>query len=353
MAVKPIVKTISPWDTEVGTQIYFTYSGNTPVANRAMIYDAASLKLVYDVTRETTSLFHWIDPGVLKPNSTVTNGNGNKYCIQIEIKDNTGATSMLSDKAYFWCFSKPDFYYTTPIEDESIITSNINLNLVYSQAEDEQIHNYRHSLYDSAKTLVMQSDAFFDSEGYNYTFKGLSNKTSYYLRTEGVTRNGMSLDTGYVRVNINYYDPEKYEILILDSDTNATVYGQTQMICIDANEDEKDYVFFNSMVRLISRTVTWESNYNITGDFSMQLKISNLHACGDILTMYNKERKKYTLSINQYLFDNGTVRYCLRAFNGVSTYTLYSRPLNVLNTDVAALNIRRKNNIYSLDVIIL
>ncbi len=280
MAVKPIVKTISPWDTEVGTQIYFTYSGNTPVANRAMIYDAASLKLVYDVTRETTSPFHWVDPGVLKPSRTATNGNGNKYCIQIEITDNTGATSMLSDKVYFWCFSKPNFYYIEPVEDENILTPNISLQLTYIQAENEQIHNYRHSLFDAAKTLIAQSDTFFDAEGYNYTFKGLDNKATYYLRTEGLTRNGMSLDTGYVRVNINYYNPEKYEILTLESDDNATVYGQTKMICIDANEDEKDYVFFNSFVRLLSRSVTWESNYSITGEFSMQLKI----ACYAIVT---------------------------------------------------------------------
>lgn len=351
MGAKPVINSINPWDATQGQVINFQYSGAIPVSNRAVIYDAATLRVVYDDVYTSTALSHYIPPNAFKVEDYEPNGNGHKYAIQIQVQDSNGITSPYSDKVFFWCFATPQFYYTYPVSETTTDQASINVKLVYSQADGEKIYNYRHQLYDNSKILVSMSDTFFDEENYEYTFKGLENMTAYYVRAQGITKNGLSLDTGMVKFYVNRFVSETFDVLGLQSDLNASVYGMSNMICIDANEDAGDFVYLNSTVQLGEKSITYEKNYKIARDFTMQLKFTKLWNNGIILYMYNKNNPSNTITIDQYLFDDDTIRYCLKVFNGIATYVLYSEPIIAQHNDYVVLNIRRINNVFSLEAI--
>lgn len=352
MAVKPIISTIIPWDTTVGTNIAFSYSGNLPVTAKGIIKNASTLETrwTYEETviRDNDGRYlFYIAPNTLKANSADVDGNGNKYSIQLIVTDNEGNISPISDKEYFWCFETPQCYYNKPNYDEVIGSPNIELELVYSQSNGEKIYSYRHYLYDNSRNLVVISDHFYDETGFSYIFRGLDNKTSYYIRTQGITKNGMPVDTGYLRIFTDYGTPEVYSILGLESDANATVYGHSNMICIDADEDDEDYIFINSLVQVIRKKITYQTNYTIARDFTLQLKFTKVLFNGLLLKMYNKEYPDYTITIDSYYFYDNLIRYCLKVFNGLATYVLYTDGLELQNDDYVVLTLRRVNNAFS------
>ena len=304
MAAKPIISTIAPWDSTRGTNIFFSYSGNLPVKARGVIRDASTLELIWNKTKsvmrdEKTGMWMlYVEPNGISQRGG--NGNGTKYCIQITAIDADDNESSISDKSYFWCLADPLFYYNEPVENSTIETSYVNLKLVYSQANGEKIYTYRHFLYDNSKNIITMSNHYYNEDGFDYSFKGLDNKTSYYIRTQGTTKNGMILDTGYVQIFTSYGEPETYSILELSSDDNATVYGRTNMICIDADEDASDYIFLNSLVQLIKKKITYQNNYTIHRDFTLQIKITKLFYNGLLLKMYSKENPDCIITVDSY-----------------------------------------------------
>lgn len=354
MAVKPLISTITPWDATVGVNIAFSYSGNLPVRAKGIIQNASTLETRWTgenpvVRGEDGKYLFYIPANTLKADIKDVNGNGNKYCIQITVFDGNDIASTISDKAYFWCLSTPEFYYTKPNVDEKITTASIELNIIYNQLEGEKLYSFRHYLYDNSKNLISISDYFYDDSGLIYFFKGLENKTSYYVRSQGVTKNGIPVDTGYSHIFTDYGDIENYALLGLTSDDNATVYGDTNMICIDADEDPEYYIYINSYVQLIKKKVTYQTNYTIPRDFTLQIKITKLLYCGLLLKMYNKENPDCIITLDSYYFDDNKIRYCLKVFNGIATYVLYTVDgFSVENDDVMVITIRRINNFFSL-----
>lgn len=356
MAVKPIISTITPWDTTVGTNITFSYSGNLPVTAKATIKDASTLKTVL-VVSDSVSLIEdgrynlYIPANVLKVNVSDINGNGNKYSIQLYVTDNNNSNSPLSDKAYFWCFTTPEFYYQYPETEQTIEGSSVASIVVYQQQEGESLYTYRHYLYDNSKNLIRMSDHFYDESNLQYTFKGLENSTSYYIRCQGQTKSGMILDTGFIHFYTIYGEVEDYSIIGVTSDDNATVYGTTNLILIEANEDPDLYIYINSLVQLRKKKITYETNYKIARDFTLQIKITKVRYNGLLLQMHNKNYPDCDITLDSYVFDDGLLRYCLKVNNGIATYVLYTEGFEADNDDYVVVTIRRVNNVFSLDAV--
>lgn len=354
MAVKPIISMITPWDSTVGTNIVFSYSGNLPVFAKAVVRNASTLTIIWTSTKTVVSdtegryLFN-IEANAFKANPADADGNGNKYCIQITTVDNNNESSAVSDKTYFWCFATPEFYFYKPEAEAMIENTYIQADLIYTQSNGEKIYSYRYYLYDNSKCLIAMSDQFYTDDDFEYFFKGVENKTSYYVRAQGITKNGIPLDTGYVHVFTNYDQVENYSILSLESDDNATVTGLTNMICIDADEDSNDYIFINSLVQLIGKKVTYQTNYKIARDFTMQIKITKVLYNGVLIIMFNKNNPDCIVTLDSYVFDDGLLRYCLKASNGIATYVLYTEGMEAENDDYIVITIRRINNLFSLD----
>lgn len=337
MAVKPIISSMTPWDATHDYKVYFSYSGDLPVSNRLIIYNASNLETVYDQSETASHFYHTV------PACTLTNGT--KYCAQLTITDINGITSVISDKVYFWCLSTPQFYYALP-SSENITTPSVTLRVVYIQAEGEQLYSYQHYLYDNSKTQLTRTDIYYTDENMEYTFNGLTNKAGYYLRTIGTTKNGISVDTGYKRVYINYEQEDEFEFLTLTSDLNGTVTGHTNMICIDADEDSNDYVFLNSYVQLVDNEIHYSSDFNIEDDFTLSIKITKLLHDGTLLLLSNGTHN-IRLSSNLY---EGSIVYRLTANNGLTDYNIFAGPLVLSDDDVIVIHIRRIKNLYKLYV---
>ena len=346
MATKPVISNMTPWDATQEKVINFTYSGNLPVSNRATVYDASTLEVVYDVTQITPSFTHTIPANTLRITRLEPNGNGHKYAIEIRVTDSNGTESPVSDKAYFWCLATPTFAYSFPTENANIDTPTVYFKVVYSQANGEELYSYKHYLYDNTKNEIASSDMNYTLDNLEYSFKGLTNHTSYYLRTVGVTKNGIEVDTGMRHVFINYENTGSYAIMNAESDLNATVTGYTNIICIDATESADDYIFLNSCVQIMDKKVTYETNFKINRDFTMQLKLTRLWYNGRICYMTNGTNH---IEITSYVFDDETVRYCMKANNGLTDYVLYSDALNVTNLDFVVITLRRIGNFFSFN----
>lgn len=346
MAVKPVINSITPWDATVGKMISFSYSGNLPVSNRAIIYNAVNLEVVYDEKQNTSSLIHNIPANVLKTDNKEKNGNGHKYAIEIEVTDNEGTVFLRSDKVYFWCLATPEFYYTTPINDANIDTPTINFETYYAQENGEKLYSYRHYLFDNTKNEIASSDMNYTSDNLSYSFKGLNNHASYFIQTVGVTQNGINVDTGKLHFFVNYENTGNFAIMNAESDDNATVTGYTNIVSIDSNEDADSYVLLGSYVQLLDQSITYETNYKIERDFTMQLKVSHVQDNRRILYMTNKTNK---IEITSYIFDDGTVRYYLTVDNGLTKYVRYSDPLTVDDNDSVIISLRRIENLYNFN----
>ena len=337
---KPTILSMTPWDANNDYNIRFSYSGNLPVSNRMIIYDAGSLQLVYDQVQQGSQPYHTISANTLR--------NGAKYAAQMTVTDNNGITSVISSKVYFWCFETPAFYYTRPM-GENITIPSVTLEVFYSQSDGEQLYSYQHFLYDNTHTQIAQSDIFYTLDNLSYTFNGLANKAGYYLRTVGKTKNGIPLDTninGEKRIFINYDEEDEFAFLTLKSDINGTVTGNTNMISINADEDDDDYVFLNSYVQLIDREVNYTTNFNIEGDFTLSLKLTQLMFDGTLLLMSNGNS---TIRLTSNIYE-GQIVYRLIVNNTLTEYNIFAGPMTLLNNDVIVIHIRRVKNLYKLVV---
>ena len=354
MAVKPVVHPISPWDANIGKEIRFTYEGTLPVSCRVTILNASTMKMNYDMRHVPVysgdSFLIYLEGKSTNPSMEKID-NGDKYCIQVECIDNNGEISPVSDKVYFWCLSEPTFTYITPMQDQMIEQSSLDISLSYNQANGDDLHDYRHYLYDNTRNVIATSDIFYNDMGLDYSFKGIENKTAYYVRSQGTTKRGMSLDTGLVKVYVNYPTVGSFNILDLKSDENATVIGNTNMIVIEPNEQDEDFIYINSCVQLIGKTITYENNFKIPRDFSMQIKLTKTHLDTVICFMKNKANPNCHITIGQYEFDDG-VRYSLKAYNGLTTYVLYTDPIICDNDDFIVVNVKRIKNVYSITALL-
>ena len=340
MAVKPLIGSMTPWDATTDYNINFTYSGALPVSNRMIVYNAANMEVVYDDREVTPRFSHRLSANTLM--------NGMKYAVQIEVTESTGEISPISDKAYFWCLKQPDFYYSSPAAEVNIQSSNILLNLAYSQEDGELLYSYRHSLYDNSKTEVSTSDMFYNSEGLEYSFRGLKNHNTYYIRSVGVTKNGINLDTGYLRFFVNYENQETFHMMNTESDDNATVTGYTNMVSVDADGNQDDYVILASYVQLVDNSLTYSKGFKVAEDFTCSLKITKLRREEQLLEMFNGEGENIRLL--SIILEDGEIMYRLIVNNGLTDYNLFSEPMMLSDDDNIIVHIRRKNNIYLLNV---
>ena len=232
---KPIVKTVHAFDASAAHTIEFTWSGNQAYNNRMIIYDALTQAPIYDNTYSTNhyTLNHEIPANTLE--------NDKKYAVQIQVFDVNGTASALSDKYYFYTISVPLFYFDGLVDGQMLYSPSISLDLIYSQSGTENLIWVMYHLYDAAKTLITETSADY-SLTMSHSFKGLGNKTSYYVRATGVTVHGMALDTGYVKFTTSYQNPTAYARVYAEAneDTGFVNY-YSNIVIISPDEDDYEY----------------------------------------------------------------------------------------------------------------
>ena len=337
---KPQINKINPLDATKDNIISMSYVGNMPYSNRIVIYDATTLAVLYDNTSTNTnySIEHII------PANTLTNGK--KYAIQGQVFDINGNVSVLSDKAYFYCLATPLFYFSNVNDGDIINTASIFATLVYQQSDFEDLNEYRYYLYDSTKNLLVESETFYGADNLNYAYRGLEDDKFYYIRVIGNTVKGIQLDTGYVKIFVNYENPEDYKLIYAECDPkNSIVTYQTNFVVINPSDTTTEYEFNNGWINLVDKTLLYDKDFIVNGDFTMSIRGKGMYRNQTIMRASN-ENEGFTLS--SYIYDDGQMRYKLSIPNGLCNYILYSEPIMPEEQDIVTIHIRRINNVYQL-----
>lgn len=338
---KPNIVRMSPVDSTKDFVISMTYSGTLPYSNRIILYDATTLAVLYDNTIE--NLNYSIEQTV--PANTLTNGK--KYAVQGQVFDINGKASALSDKMYFWCLATPSFYFDGINNEQIIDTASIYANLVYEQSDWEDIGEYRFYLYDEVKQLLVESETFYGTDHLTYAYRGLSDDKFYYIRAVGTTVNGIQMDTGYIKIFINYENPEDYKLIYAEcNEQNSMVTYQTNFVVINPSDTTAEYEYENGWINLIDKTLTYDKDFIVNGDFTMSIRGKDMYRNATILKCSN-DTMGFTLS--SYIYDDGSMRYKLLVPNGLCNYILYSEPIMPEEQDIVTIHIRRINNIYQIE----
>lgn len=314
---KPIVNRPKPIDAAKDNVISMSYAGTLPYSNRIIIYDATSLAVVYDNT--TTNTNYSIEHTIPANNLT----NGKKYAVQGQVFDINGNASALSDKVYFWCLATPLFYFSNVKNGDTFDTASIFATLVYQQSDWEDINEYRYYLYDEVKSLLLESETFYGTDNLTYSYRGLDDDKFYYIRAVGNTVNGIQLDTGYIKIFINYENPEDYKLIYAEcNEKNSVVTYQTNFVVINPS-DTTEYEYENGWVNLLNKTLTYDKEFIVNGDFTMTIRCKDMYRNQTILRPSN-ENEGFALS--SYIYDDGQMRYKLSVPNGLCNYILLNKP---------------------------
>lgn len=265
----PSIAAIQPFDPLYEQNIDFYYEDNQVYKNRVVIIDNQSNTTVYDKTQESMRSY------VTIPAKTLIAGK--QYLIQVQVFDINNNHSNLSDAVLFQCFSTPLLSFIEITDEEIYRNASINLNLSYSQAENEQIKDYQFVLYTENKIIESISEVFYSSTLSPYTFYSLKNNTKYYIRAYGETVNGMKMDTGYVAINIQYNQiPANIAFQLTNEYNKGYIQIETNILSPGYELENDNYEFKDGCVILKNNSLTYNEGFEITDDFSLFVSANKL-----------------------------------------------------------------------------
>lgn len=342
----PSILPIIPFDPSNAYNIEFVYQDVQSVKNRAVITDNETGSIVYDSTQSTMRLFH-----TLPANTLIA---GKKYLAQIQVFDEDGNSSNLSDAVLFLCFTTPEFYFKNLANGTVYKQASITLNLMYGQSENEQLKNYQIIQYNALKVQTDASSVMYEKENLSYTFYGLENNATYYYRAIGETQNGMHLDTGYIEVNVQLTVVPVDAAIQLENDYwNGVVRLIFNIRDVHYTLTGDDYTFNNGMATLNNTTLTYDEGFTAQSDFSLFCQ-ANKVALGTFLEIENGLVCVSTLKIcDSYYCKIGVKNSDFAQYVklGNAEVTNDGQLLLDPNKEYVTLIIRRRNGYYALEVI--
>lgn len=340
---KPYINKIVPFDGNKEYEISISWTGNRSHANRIIIYDNETNDIVFDDLVSTFSLKHTIPAYTLN--------NGKAWVIQAQTFDEENISSALSDKVLFYTFETPTFHFSNLPENSKITNASLAASVYYYSSDWENISSYVFYLYDSTKKQLLESSTLNDDVNISYIYRGLENNTDYYIRCVGRTVNNMPLDTGYVLVNVRYENPNTYaRIYSTPRPEQGCVHVATNLIIVQYNGTDS-FEYEDGMIYLKDKTLYYDEGFEIQNNSTFILRGMNLWQNANLLKSKNKN-SEYELCLSSHIYANGQLRFRLTVQNGVGTYLIYSSPQVFENEDMITIAIRRKNNIYQLEVFI-
>jgi len=272
------IHTIAPFDSSVGTNINFTWSGNQIYKVRCIIKNNATGVTAYDSTIDTMKQVY-----ILPPTPTLINGT--KYVAYITVFDvNNNESTIQNIGTPFYCFTTPTFNLSVSNGD-IIRASSYSIGLTYSQVESELLNWFNITLYSYQKTLVDSSGQIYDTTNLSYIVSNLQNATQYYIRATGETVNGMSLDTGYVLVTVSYTTAQVFSTLELNNISDTGAIEIKSNIISAEGESESDVTYIDGeSADLRDNSVIFKEGFLLDGDFTKIYKFSKATRNKSIIT---------------------------------------------------------------------
>lgn len=264
-----IIHPITPFDSAKGTTISFTWNGNQIYKVRCIIKKNETNDTVFDETIST-----------MKPVFTISNEsglvNGTYYVAFITVFDVDDNESMIQNIGTpFYCFSTPTFKLS--ISNDAIIkSSTYSIDLIYSQAEKEELDSYKISLYSYQKAELQTTGYMYDLSHASFIISELENAKDYYVRAIGTTINGMQLDTGYIHITTAYVQHNVFHVMELNNRADIGGIEIRSNIISTEGHSEKPVVYLEGGgVDLTDNKIDYTNGFMIEGDFSAIFKIRN------------------------------------------------------------------------------
>lgn len=369
MVTKPTINPIIPIDKTIGGTVTFTLTYSTTlIKNKLTLYRVSTNDIIWEDEVYGDVYSHTIPANLqdMTYDGNVIGDNwdyGNKYALTITVYDDDPdpeERTAVSDKIYFWVYSTPTFEIVNIEDGATYTSSNIKPELIYQQDQGESLSRYKISLYDNNKKQIKTSgDVDVVTSGssafpFYYNFVNLENDKdmSYYVRATGKTSEGTLLDTGYIGFSLDYTEAEGDGYLKLESDDYGTVTVTTNIIAVEPDENPEEFVIENSQVELFDKSLTYDSNYDIEDNFTLSLKMTHTVTRSEnpnsILTMRNGS---HNIRLTSYVYDDDTLRYHLIVNNGLCDANYYSDALEVTDSDIVIVHIRRINDMYQLEAL--
>lgn len=310
----PLIKKIPAFDPSLNYSVEFSYEGNQAVKNRAIIIDNETYQTVYDNEQERMRLDHVIVANTLEPGKT--------YQIRIKVYDNFGNESDFSSPVLFYCYTIPSFSFTDITDDMIHRTSVLPVTLNYSQPEGETFNECQISLYTYDYVLSSTSSVLYDTSNLSHTFYGLQNESVYYVRATGRTTHDMPLDTGYIKVNIQYV--MKYSNVIfrvLNLPEIGSISMSSNIIDIEYKLENENYTLKDGELAIYDNSLTYYNGFSAPSEYTVYCKARKLVPNSHFLELRTPDGKKNVwLEINKI----GTTYYCvLNAPYSIGTYNIF------------------------------
>lgn len=357
----PILSLISTFDPTNSVNISFSYTGNQIQKKRIIITNNLTGDVVLDDIQLGMKLSYDLAENTLKPG---------QYTAQLQVFDFDGNTSELSQPVLFYCYTSPTLKFNKL--PSKINTSMITLNLMYSQKENDPIKEYIYYLYDADKNLIDKSSTFYDNSNFSYTFLGLKNLTYYYVRCISTSNHGMSADTGYCRVDVEYIvNPNNMLMTVSNNRCDGYISIDCNIIDIGYKIEGGEPIFEDGQVVLDNKKLTYSSGFDFSDNFSMFIKARRAPLNTPFFG-YETSTGAVELSIQKIAFEY----YCvLTAQSAIGKYYRYVKMPNVMLLDtnhnsiidengnyvgglvtldnindyIVVFEVKRKNNLYSLN----
>lgn len=328
---KPILTKVPAFDPKQEYTFTFTWSGNQAYQNTLKITDTETNNVVYEQTVISRRLEHSL------PAKTLTVGK--TYAAQIKVTDGSNNVSAYSDKAVFNTYDTPIFMLNV-IDSQRVSTSSIELIVTYVQAQQELLREFKFYLYDGTGELINESDYVYDV-GEKHTFKGLENNNVYYVRAYGKTVHGMIVETGKLKLNVEYLTPDTYSVFYIECmHKQGYMRYNTNFVIVDYNGGESFEYVDGGKINLIDKVLYYDAGFTIEKDFTLMIVGEHLWNNKVIFTMKSKTQE---LTIRSIIFKD-RLRFELDVNNGLTSYVLYSNTLSFTNDDNLLIVLRRVNN---------
>ena len=282
----PSIEAIQSFDPAFDNTINYYYEDNQQYKNRIIITDNATSTVVYDKTEDSMRLYATI------PANTLTAGK--QYLAQVQVYDMDGNYSNLSDAALFYCFTTPTLSFVRISDNDVYRNASIQLTLLYSQAQNEEIKNYQFVLYTEDKIAESSSDVIYSSTLSPYIFYGLKNNTKYYLRAYGETVHGMKMDTGYIGINIQYdVIPANIAFQITNMYKSGYIQIETNILSVGYEVENDNYEFNDGSLTLTDNSLTYNEGFEVADDFSLFVEAKKL----PVTRFFTTNNEEISLSI--------------------------------------------------------
>ena len=342
---KPVIYSLDAMSYQESNQIPFTYSGGTINSSSIRISEAVNNNVVYEGTQNTASTQY-----TLPANAIDVTTYGTQYYIQIRVTDTDGSRSSWSDTRFAYFITTPTFRFSNVLDDAVIRQSYLDATVLYYQLEGEPLQNIIYYLYDSSRNLLFTSGINYDVSNLNYNYNGFVDGI-YYIRAKGETVHGYEVDTGYIKISVDYITPETFSNFYLVNDSlNGYIRYETNIISVDYHGDET-FEYEDGYINLIEKTLIYDRGYRVDEDCIFLIKGKDMYRSGVTFFELLDGDHIYGYRITSYIYDDDTIRYKLMATNGLDNYVLYSPAIPQLeSSDLVAFWVKKHNNIYQFKV---